>query len=123
MYLLFNLSHYVKSYGHFCQILAFFTMLAHQIWSCHVTQEANFKIFLFCPNLTFNIEKVTKFLMEKLATSEVISQNLTGGGGGVGGKHLLVPLGLRYISLSVPECKLVENILIAFSSVQSWYHP
>ena len=24
MYFLFNLSHYVKSYGHFCQILAFF---------------------------------------------------------------------------------------------------
>ena len=32
--------HYVNSYGHFCQILAFFTMAAHQIWSCHVTQEA-----------------------------------------------------------------------------------
>ena len=28
MYILLNLSHYVKSYGHFCQILAFFTMPA-----------------------------------------------------------------------------------------------
>ena len=43
MYFLLNLSHYVKSHGHFCQILAFFTMPAHQIWSCHVTQKANFK--------------------------------------------------------------------------------
>ena len=25
MYVLLNLSHYVKSYGHLCQILAFFT--------------------------------------------------------------------------------------------------
>ena len=28
MYILLNLSHYVKSYGHLCQILAFFTMPA-----------------------------------------------------------------------------------------------
>ena len=46
---LLNLSHYVKSCGHFCEILAFFTMPAHPIWSCHVTQEANFEKFLFCP--------------------------------------------------------------------------
>ena len=31
MYLLLNLSHYVKSYRHLCQILAFFTMSALQI--------------------------------------------------------------------------------------------
>ena len=30
--------------------------------------------FLFCPNFIFNIRKVTKFLVEKLSTSEVISQ-------------------------------------------------
>ena len=60
MYFLLNLSHYVKSYGHFCQILGIFTMLAHQIWSCHVTQEANSEIFLFCPNSTFNIRKSHK---------------------------------------------------------------
>ena len=28
MYFLLNLSHYVKSYGHLCQILTFFTMPA-----------------------------------------------------------------------------------------------
>ena len=56
-YFLLNLSHYVKSYGHFYQILAFFTMPAHQIWSCHETQEAIFENFLFCPYSTFNIGK------------------------------------------------------------------
>ena len=81
MYFLLNLSHYVKSYGHFCQTLAFFKMPAHQIWSCHVTQEANFENFLFCLNSTFNIRKVTKFLVEKLSTSEVIRQKPHGGGG------------------------------------------
>ena len=62
MYFLFllNLSHYVKSYGHFCQILAFFTIPTHQIWSCPVTQaskQANFENFPFDPNFTFNIRK------------------------------------------------------------------
>ena len=48
MYFLLNLNHYVKSYGHLSQILAFFTMPALQIWPCHMTQEANFtKILLF----------------------------------------------------------------------------
>ena len=32
----------------------------HQIWSYHVTQEANFENFLFCPNSTFNIRKSHK---------------------------------------------------------------
>ena len=60
MYFSLNLSHCVKGYGHFCQILALFTMPTHQIWSCHVTQVANFKTFLFCPNSTFNITKIHK---------------------------------------------------------------
>ena len=46
-----------------------FTMPAYQIWSCHVIQDANFENFLFFPNST---GKVTKFLEEKLSTSEVI---------------------------------------------------
>ena len=49
-------------------------MPTYQIWSCHVTQDANFNFFLFCPNSTVNIRKVTKYLVEKLSTSEVISQ-------------------------------------------------
>ena len=79
MYFLLNLSHYVKRFGHFGQILAFFTMPAHQTWSCHVTQEANFENFLFCPNSTFNIRKIHKFLVEKLSNSEVIRQKPQGG--------------------------------------------
>ena len=50
-----------------------------QLWSCYVTQKANFKTFLFCPNSTFNIRKVTKFLVENLSTSKVISQKPRGG--------------------------------------------
>ena len=65
MYFLLNLSHYVKSYGHFCQILAFFTMPAHQIWSCHVTQEANFKKIYFFLILHLILRKVTKFFSRK----------------------------------------------------------
>ena len=60
MYFLLNLSLFVKSYGHFCQTLALFTMLTHQIWSCHVTQDANFKKIFFCPNSTFTIRKSQK---------------------------------------------------------------
>ena len=67
-------------------------MPAHQIWSCHVTQEANFKIFLFCPNFTFNIRKIhKKFPVERLSTSEVISHKPHRGGGW---KRPPVPLGL-----------------------------
>ena len=57
MYFLLNLSHYVKSCGHFCQILAFLKMLAHQIWSCHVTQEVNFEKCLCFPDSAFHIRK------------------------------------------------------------------
>ena len=55
MYFLLNLSPHVKSYGHLCQFLAFFTMPALQIWPCHVIQEANFVKILFFPNSAFNI--------------------------------------------------------------------
>ena len=81
MYFLLHLSHYVKSYGHLCQILTPFTMPAPQIWPCHVTQEANFeKKFYFFLIVHLILGKVTKFLVEKLSTSEVISQKPHGGG-------------------------------------------
>ena len=62
---LLNLSHYVKSYGHLSQILAFFTMLGLQIWPCHVTQEANFEKILRFPNSAFNIGKSCKISSRK----------------------------------------------------------
>ena len=60
MRFLLNWSHCVKRYGYFCQILALLTIPAHQIWSCHVTQDANFENLLFCPDSTFNIRKSQK---------------------------------------------------------------
>ena len=60
MYILLNLSHYVKRYGHLCQILAIFTVPAPQIWPCHVTQEANLEKILVFPNFAFNIRKSYK---------------------------------------------------------------
>ena len=66
MYFLLNLSHYVKSYGHLCQILAFFTMSAPQIWPCHVTQEVNFEKISFFPNSAFNIRKSYKISSRKV---------------------------------------------------------
>ena len=73
MYFLLNLIYYVKDYGHLYQILAFFTMPALQIWPCHVTQEGNFEKILLFLILHLIFGKVTKFLVEKLSTSEVIS--------------------------------------------------
>ena len=79
MYSLLNLSHYVKRYGHLCQILAFFTMPALQIWPCHMTKEANFEKFHSFLILHLLLGKVAKFLVENLSISEVISQKPHGG--------------------------------------------
>ena len=76
-----------------------FTMPTHQIWSCHVTQDANF-IFYFVLILHLILGKVTKFLVEKLSTSEVMSRKPQGRGGGGVGKHPSVPLGLSCFCLA-----------------------
>ena len=55
----------------FLSNLGFFTTPAHQIWSCHVTQDANFEFFYFVLILHLISGKVTKYLVEKLSTSEV----------------------------------------------------
>ena len=60
MCFLLNLTNYVKRFGHFNQILVLFTMSPHQIWSCHVTKDANFENSLLCPNSTFNIRESHK---------------------------------------------------------------
>ena len=52
--------------GIFVKFWHFFTMPAYQIWSCHVTQEANFENFLFCPNSTFYIRKSHKISSGKV---------------------------------------------------------
>ena len=54
-----------KVMGIFVKFWHVFTMPAHQIWSCHVTQEANFETFLFCPNSSFNIRESNKIASRK----------------------------------------------------------
>ena len=80
MYFLLNLSHYVKSYGHLCQFLAFFTIRAR---SPNMAMSRNprgkFKKKLLFLILHVILGKVTKFLVEKLSTSEVFSQKPHGG--------------------------------------------
>ena len=69
--------------------LGSFTMPTHQIWSCHVTQYANFEKFLFCPNSTFNIRKSHKISSGKaLYFISYQPKSSRGGGGGGGGGHL-----------------------------------
>ena len=79
MCFLLNLSHCVKNYGDFCQILALFTMPAHQIWPCHVVQGLNFKKCLFCPNSTFNISKSHKISSGKVFYFRSYQQKPHGG--------------------------------------------
>ena len=57
-------------------------MPSDQTWSRYVTQDADFENFLFCSDSIFIFGEVTKFLVEKLLTSEVISQKPHWGGGG-----------------------------------------
>ena len=82
MYFLLNLSHYVKSYGHLCQFLTFFTMPALQIWPCHVTQEANLKKILFFPNSALNIRKSYKISNGKDLYYRSYQPKASRGGGG-----------------------------------------
>ena len=87
MYFLLNMSHYVKSYGHLCQFLAFFTMPALKIWPCHVTQEANFEKILFFPNSPFYIRKSYKISSRKALYFRSYQPKTSWGGGGGGGNH------------------------------------
>ena len=82
MYFLLNSSHYVKSYGHLYQILAFFTMPAPQIWPCHVTQEGHFEKILFSPNSAFNIRKSYKSFSRKAHYFRSYQPKTSLGGGG-----------------------------------------
>ena len=68
-------------------------MPACQIWSCHITQNANFENVLFCPNSTFNIGKVTKFLVESSLVQKLLGKNFMGWGGG--GGNTLIPSASR----------------------------
>ena len=71
----------------FCCFL--FTVPAHQIWSCQVTQDAKFEIFYFVLILYVILRKVTKFLVERLFTFRSYQPKPHGGpvGGGGGGTN------------------------------------
>ena len=91
MYFLFNLSYYVKSFGHFCQNFGIFYNAHSPNMVMSRDQEANFKNFLFCPNSTFNIKK---------------SHKISGGKALYFGSYQRktpspVPLGLRYSQLGI----------------------
>ena len=51
------------------KVMGILTKYGHVTW-----HKKKISKFLFCPHFTFNIRKVTKFLVEKLSTSEAISQ-------------------------------------------------
>ena len=80
-----NLRAFLSNFG-------FFTMPAHQIWSCHVTQEANFEKFLLCPNFTFNIRKSHKISSGKALYFRSYQPKTSRGRGW----KPPVPLGLTY---------------------------
>ena len=62
----------------FVKFWQYFSLPASQIWSCHVTQKADFGKILVFLNSSFNIRKATK------------AKTYWGGG-----KHPPVPLGLK----------------------------
>ena len=70
-----------KVVGIFVKFWHFFTMPAQQIWSNHVTQEANFENLLFCPNFTFNIRKSHKISSEKALYFRSYQPKTSWGGG------------------------------------------
>ena len=79
MYSLLNLSHYVKSCGHFCQILAFFYDVRSPNVVISRDPRSKFRnFFLFCLNSTFNIRKSYKISSGKRSLLQKLSaKNLT----------------------------------------------
>ena len=75
----------------------------------------NFEIFYFILILHLISGKVTKLLLEKLSTSEVLRQNLTGGRGGGGGEgeHPSV----SYVVVHRKNTSVVANPLFQFSEI------
>ena len=55
-------------------VMSSFTMITHQIWSCHATLAVNFETFYFSLNSVLNFWEVTKFggnwLKNKKVTEE-----------------------------------------------------
>ena len=65
----------------FVKFWLFFTMPAYQMWSCHLTQEANFEKVLFFPNSVFNIRKGYKISSRKALYFRSYQPTTSQGGG------------------------------------------
>ena len=58
-----------------------FTIINHQIWSCHVTLVSNSENFYFSPNSILNCRKVTKFRGNWLKNKKLQAKSKLGVGG------------------------------------------
>ena len=80
MYFLLNLSHYVKSYGHYVKFWHFIrcplSKYGHVTWP----KKQILKKFYFFLILHLILGKVTKFLEESSLLRKLSAKNLTGGG-------------------------------------------
>ena len=65
MYFLLNLSHYVKSYGHLCQFLAFFYDVRSPNMAMSRDPRSKFRKNFIFPNFSFNIRKSYKISSRK----------------------------------------------------------
>ena len=74
MYILFNLSHYVKSYGHLVQNFSIYYDAGSPNMAMSRDPRSKIKKKIFFLMLHLILGKAAKFLVEKLSTSEVISQ-------------------------------------------------
>ena len=93
-------------------------MPAYQILSCYVIQDLDFENFYFVLILYSILGKVTKFLVEKLSTLEVISRKPLGGGGGGGGGEEKTPpiVHLGLVLINYPFLKN-SNILVQICAI------
>ena len=79
MYFILNLSHYINSCGHFCQI--FYDARSPNMVISR-DPRSKFRKFLFCPNSTFNIRKCHKISSEKALYFRSYQPKTSPGGGG-----------------------------------------
>ena len=81
MYFLLNLSHYVKSYGHLCQILAFFYDARSPNMAMSRDPRRKFRKNLFFPDSAFNIGKSRKISSRKALFFRSYQPKTSRGGG------------------------------------------